>query len=150
MNNFKHCYFFLFLVSIIFILFYFSISSFYRQSARYKCWKDKQRCLSACFNPNLSKSHSQPKVLLKIVILAERKFWICLFYLVDILLKTRAFQMNLLASSNEHFVHLFVRGTQREYSSKPLNIALLNVFSIQTVYIGIFLSPKNFSSVRIS
>ena len=85
MNNFKHFYFFLFLVSIIFILFYFSIIGFYRQSARYKCWKDKQRCLSACFNPILSKSHSQPKVLLKIVILAERKFWICLFYLVDVL-----------------------------------------------------------------
>ena len=68
-----------------FILFSFSISSFYRQSARYKCWKDEQRCLSACFNPILSKSHSQPKVLLKIVILAERKFWICLFYLVDVL-----------------------------------------------------------------
>ena len=66
-------------------LFYFSISSFYRQSARYKCWKDKQRCLSACFNLILSKSHSQPKVLLKIVILAERKVWICLFYLVDVL-----------------------------------------------------------------
>ena len=68
-----------------FILLYFSIIGFYRQSARYKCWKDKQRCLSACFNPILSKSHSQPKVLLKIVILAERKFWICLFYLVDVL-----------------------------------------------------------------
>ena len=35
-----------------------------------------------------------------------------------------------------------IRGTQREYSSKPLNIALLDVD------IGIFLSP--FSSVRIS
>ena len=31
-----------------------------------------------------------------------------------------------------------------------LNIALLKYFSIKTVDIGIFLSPKNFSSVRIS
>ena len=31
-----------------------------------------------------------------------------------------------------------------------LTIALLYVFSIKTVDVGIFLSPKNFSSVRIS
>ena len=31
-----------------------------------------------------------------------------------------------------------------------LNIALLNVFKYLTVDIGIFLSPKNFPSVRIS
>ena len=45
------------------------------------------------------------------------------------------------------------RGTQQEYSSKPLklNIALLNVFliSVYMVDIDICLSPKNFSSVRI-
>ena len=45
------------------------------------------------------------------------------------------------------------RGTQQEYSSKPLklNIALLNVFliSVYMVDIGICLSPNNFSSVRI-
>ena len=45
------------------------------------------------------------------------------------------------------------RGTQQEYSSKPLklNIALLNVFliSVYMVDIGICLSPKNLSSVRI-
>ena len=31
-----------------------------------------------------------------------------------------------------------------------LNIALYNVFGIETVDTGIFLSPKNFSSVGIS
>ena len=44
----------------------------------------------------------------------------------------------------------FIRRTQREYGSNHLNIALLNVFSIKTVDIGIFLSPKSFLSVRIS
>ena len=39
-----------------------------------------------------------------------------------------------------------IRGTQRRYCSKPLNITLLNAFlnSIQTVDIGIFLCLKTF------
>ena len=42
-------------------------------------------------------------------------------------------------------VTLESRGTQREYSSKPLNIALLNVFQyLNGIDIGIFLFPKNF------
>ena len=46
----------------------------------------------------------------------------------------------------------FFRGTQQEYSSKPLlkNIASLNVFWYLNGDVGIFLSPKHFSSVRIS
>ena len=49
------------------------------------------------------------------------------------------------------YVYIRFRGTQREYSSKPLkhsNVKRILVFS--TVDIGIFLSLKNFSSVRIS
>ena len=40
------------------------------------------------------------------------------------------------------------RGTQREYSSKPLKRRLVEL--ILPIHIAIFLSPKNFLSVRIS
>ena len=43
----------------------------------------------------------------------------------------------------------FVRGTQREYSAKPLKHSIVKRILV-LVDIGIFLSPKNFSSVRIS
>ena len=43
-----------------------------------------------------------------------------------------------------------MRGTLREYSSKPLKHSQLNVFQYLNGIIGIFLSPKNFSCVRIS
>ena len=43
------------------------------------------------------------------------------------------------------------RGTQREYSSKPLkHIIVKPILVFQTIDIGIFLSPKNFSPVSIS
>ena len=43
-------------------------------------------------------------------IVEEEKWFHSFFISIDvvILLKTRAFEMNLVASSNEHFVHLFV------------------------------------------
>ena len=44
----------------------------------------------------------------------------------------------------------FVRGTQREYSAlKPLKHVIVKRILV-LVDIGIFLSPKNFLSVRIS
>ena len=44
-----------------------------------------------------------------------------------------------------------VRGTEREYSSKPLKHSIVKrILVFYTVDIGIFLSPKNFSPVRIS
>ena len=47
--------------------------------------------------------------------------------------------------------HPLNRGTQREYSSKPLKHSTVKrTLVFKTVDIGIFSSPKNFSSVRIS
>ena len=45
---------------------------------------------------------------------------------------------------------LFTGAPNENIVQSHLNIALLNVFSIITVDIGIFLSPINFSSVQIS
>ena len=43
------------------------------------------------------------------------------------------------------------RGTQRGYSSKPLKHSIVErILVFKTVDIVIFLSPKNFSSFRIS
>ena len=43
-----------------------------------------------------------------------------------------------------------IRGTQPEYSSKPLKHSIVErILVFKMVDIGIFLSAKNFSSVRI-
>ena len=44
-----------------------------------------------------------------------------------------------------------IRGTQREYSSKTLKYSIVKrILVFKRLDIGIFLFPKNFSSVRIS
>ena len=48
------------------------------------------------------------------------------------------------------FGHNLFRGTQRKYNSKPHKHSIVERILEFSVDIGIFLAPKNFSSVRIS
>ena len=52
---------------------------------------------------------------------------------------------------NQWYTTTLNRGTQQEYRSTPLKHSIVKcILVFKMVDIGIFLSPKNFSSVQIS
>ena len=71
-------------------------------------------------------------------------------FLGPILYQVLTILLSLLTACINH-IHSFISGAPNEnIVQNHLNIALLSVFCLQTVDIGIFLSAKIFPSVQIS
>ena len=62
----------------------------------------------------------------------------------------KAVRFRFVSIKNFRWIGIYVRGTQRKYSSKPLKHSIVErILVFKQVDIGIFLSPKNFLSARI-